>query len=222
VIRAVLFDLDGTLADTAPDLAYALNLLRTARGLLPLSVTYLRQFASMGARGLINAGFNLDPDDEEFGPLSDEFHTLYEANLCRETRLFSGMPQVLDWLEANGLAWGIVTNKIERYTLPLVRQLGLHPRARTVVSGNTAMRAKPHPDPLLYASRECAVAPEACLYVGDDERDVRAARAAGMRVAVARYGYLGVGRPPEAWGADALIDFPTDLVRYLLGLRPAG
>jgi phosphoglycolate phosphatase len=221
MIRAVLFDLDGTLADTAPDLAHALNLQRTARGLLPLPVTYLRRFASMGARGLIRAGFDLQPDDDRFRQLCDEFHEFYELNLCRETRLFPGMDEVLDWLEAQDLAWGIVTNKIERYTAPLVRQLGLSGRAHTIVSGDTAVRPKPDPEPLLHASRECATAPEACLYVGDDQRDVKAARAAGMRVVIARYGYLGVGLPPEAWGADALIDTPTDLLRYVSELRRA-
>jgi N-acetyl-D-muramate 6-phosphate phosphatase len=221
MIRAVLFDLDGTLADTAPDLARALNLQRAARGLLPLPVSYLRRFASMGARGLVKAGFDLGPDDDRFRQLCDEFHELYALNLCRDTRLYSGMDEVLAWIEARELAWGIVTNKIERYTLPLVRQLGLYGRARAIVSGDTTPRAKPDAEPLLFASRECAIAPTQCLYVGDDERDVQAARAAGMRVAVARYGYLGVGRPPETWGADALIDAPTDLLPYLSELRPA-
>jgi 2-phosphoglycolate phosphatase len=221
MIRAVLFDLDGTLADTAPDLARVLNLQRAARGLLPLPVSYLRRYASMGARGLVMAGFDLDPNDDRFAPLCDEFHERYALDVCRETRLFPGIDEVLDWIEARQLAWGIVTNKIERYTLPLVKGLGLHGRARSIVSGDTTARAKPHAEPLLFASRECAIAPPECLYVGDDERDVQAGRAAGMRVAVARYGYLGVGRPPEAWGADALIDAPTDLLPYLSGLRPA-
>ncbi|HQR53213.1 MAG TPA: HAD-IA family hydrolase [Burkholderiales bacterium] len=221
MIRAVLFDLDGTLADTAPDLARALNLQRTVRGLLPLPVSYLRRYASMGARGLIRAGFDLDPADDRFRALCDEFHELYALDVCRETRLFPGMERVLDWLEAHGLAWGIVTNKIERYTLPLVKALGLDARARTVVSGDTTPRAKPHAEPLLFACGRCGIAPSDCLYVGDDERDVQAAHAAGMRVAVARYGYLGSERPPETWGADALIDAPTDLLPYLSGLRPA-
>jgi phosphoglycolate phosphatase len=221
MIGAVLFDLDGTLADTAPDLARALNLQRAARGLLPLPVSYLRRFASMGARGLVQAGFDLGPEDDLFRPLCDEFHALYEVDVCRETRLFPGMEEVLVWLEARALPWGIVTNKIERYTLPLVQQLGLAARARAIVSGDTTPRAKPHAEPLLFASRQCGIAPAECLYVGDDQRDVQAARAAGMRVAVARYGYLGTGRPPESWGADALIDAPTDLLRYLSGLRPA-
>jgi phosphoglycolate phosphatase len=221
MIRAVLFDLDGTLADTAPDLARALNRQRTARGLLPLPVSYLRRFASMGARGLIQAGFDLGPDDDRFAPLCDEFHELYALGLCNETRLFPGMDAVLAWLEARELAWGIVTNKIERYTLPLVKELGLHERAHAIVSGDTTPHAKPHAEPLLFASRQCDTPPAECLYVGDDERDVEAGRAAGMRVAVARYGYLGAGRPPESWGADALIDAPTDLLPYVSGLRPA-
>lgn len=221
MIDAVLFDLDGTLADTAPDLAHALNLQRAARDLLPLPVSYLRRFASMGARGLIRAGFDIGPEDDRFRPLCDEFHELYALCVCRETRLFHGMEEVLEWLEARGLPWGIVTNKIERYTLPLVKQLGLDTRARAIVSGDTTHRAKPHAEPLLFASRRCGIAPPECLYVGDDERDVHAARAAGMRIAVARYGYLGPDRPPETWGADALLDTPTDLLPYLSGLRPA-
>lgn len=221
MIGAVLFDLDGTLADTAPDLAHALNLQRAARGLLPLPVSYLRRFASMGARGLVRAGFDIGPEDDRFRPLCDEFHELYALDVCRETRLFPGMEEVLAWIERRELAWGIVTNKIERYTLPLVKRLGLATRARAIVSGDTTHRAKPHAEPLLCASRQCGIAPPECLYVGDDERDVQAARAAGMRVAVARYGYLGPGRPPETWGADALIDAPTDLLPYLSGLRPA-
>jgi 2-phosphoglycolate phosphatase len=217
MIHAVLFDLDGTLADTAPDLGYALNLQRTARGLLPLPISYLRRFASMGARGLIKAGFELEPEDDGFHSLHAEFLELYERSLCRETRLFPGMGEVLGWLESKDIAWGIVTNKIERFTLPIVERLGLKARARSVVSGDTCSQPKPHPAPLLLASRECAVDPARCLYVGDDERDVQAARAAGMRVAIARYGYLGSGRPPEAWGGDALIDVPTDLLSYLSG-----
>ena len=155
--------------------------------------------------------------DEGFGPLSNEFHELYARHLCRDTRLFPGMNDVLGWLDDRDIAWGIVTNKVQRFTVPLVQYLGLTERARSVVSGDTCSRAKPHPEPLLRASSECAVEPERCLYVGDDERDVRAGRAAGMRVAIARYGYLGAGRPPEAWGGDALIDAPTDLVSYLSG-----
>lgn len=217
MIRAVLFDLDGTLADTAPDLGHALNLQRTARGLLPLPISYLRRFASMGARGLIKAGFDLEPKDDGYSPLHAEFLELYERNLCRETRLFPGMDDVLAWLDKRSMAWGVVTNKVERLTLPLLESLGLRARARSVVSGDTCSQPKPHAEPLLRASRECAVEPERCLYVGDDERDVQASRAAGMRVAIARYGYLGPGRPPEAWGGDALIDSPTDLLAYLAG-----
>lgn len=222
MIGTVLFDLDGTLADTAPDLGRVLNLQRGARGLLPLPITYLRRFASMGARGLIKAGFDIEPKDDSYRALHSEFLDLYELNLCRETCLFPGMDEVLRWLESRDIAWGIVTNKGERFTAPLVRQLGLAARARSVVSGDTCARAKPHPDPLLHASRECGVEPERCLYVGDDERDVQAGRAAGMRVAIARYGYLGTGRPPEAWDGDALIDSPADLLSYLSQIKTAG
>ncbi len=222
MIGAVLFDLDGTLADTAPDLGYALNLQRTARGLLPLPISYLRKFASTGARGLIKAGFDLEPQHDGYPSLHAEFLELYEANLSRETQLFPGMENVLEWLETRDIPWGIVTNKHARFTAPLVRQLNLDMRARSVVSGDTCSQPKPHPEPLFFASRECAVQPERCLYAGDDERDVQAGRAAGMRVAIARYGYLGTGRPPETWGGDVLIDAPTDLLSYLSRSQSAG
>jgi phosphoglycolate phosphatase len=213
--RAVLFDLDGTLADTAPDLAYVLNLQLRAHGCPELPVDALRPYVSAGARGMLRAGFGLEAGDAAYPILRDEFLDLYERNLLRETRLFPGMAELLDGLEQRAIAWGIVTNKLERFTLPLVAALGLAARAGCVVGGDTTVRAKPFPDPLLEASRRLGVEPGECSYVGDDERDVQASHAAGMTPVVALYGYLGDGKPPREWGADAYIEHPLELLKLL-------
>lgn len=213
--RAVLFDLDGTLADTAPDLASALNRLLIERGRAVIAVERTRPFTSSGARGMIGVGFGIAPDAEEYVALKDRFLALYAAALCVETTLFEGMAELLSALEKRAIAWGIVTNKAARFTDPLIAQLGLAERAACIVSGDTTPRAKPYPDSLLYAARHIDIPAPACLYVGDDLRDVEAARAAGMRVLAARYGYLGGGEPPEAWGADALIDHPREVLDHL-------
>ncbi len=215
MIRAVLFDLDGTLADTAPDLVGALNLQRVSRGLDPLPLKALRPLVSQGARGLIGAGFGLQPGDSGFSELRDEFLDLYAANLSRNSQLFSGVEALLAELERRGMPWGIVTNKPGRFTEPLVEALELHQRASCVISGDTCARAKPHPDPLLEASRQIGIPAPDCLYLGDDQRDVEASLAAGMLPVVAGYGYLGVGRPPEQWGAVGIISHPGALLSML-------
>ena len=214
MIKAVLFDLDGTLADTAPDLTYALNCVRGARGLPALPLAATRPFASQGARGLIGAGFNMKPGDAGYDALRDEFLAAYASNLCRETRLFPGIPQVLDQLETRALPWGVVTNKAERFTLPLLELLEVRARAACVIGGDTTGSIKPHPAPLLAASRAIGLAPQACIYLGDDQRDVDAGRAAGMKTAVAKWGYLN-GEHSERWNADSMIDEPQDLLRLL-------
>jgi phosphoglycolate phosphatase len=213
--RAVLFDLDGTLADTAPDLAYVLNLQlrRHARPELPVSA--LRPYVSHGARGMLRAGFGLETGDADYAALRDEFLALYEHNLFRETRLFPGIAELLDGLEERSLLWGVVTNKLERFTVPLIQALGLSARAACVVGGDTVSRAKPHPDPLFEASRRLGCDPAQCCYVGDDERDVQASQAAGMTPVVALYGYLGDGKPPREWGAQAYIAHPLELLSLL-------
>jgi len=220
--RAVLFDLDGTLADTAPDLAYVLNLQLRAHGFPELPVDTLRPYVSAGARGMLRAGFGLESGDAAYPELRDEFLDLYERNLLRETRLFPGMVELLDVLEQRAIAWGIVTNKLERFTLPLVAALGLSARAGCVVGGDTTGRAKPFPDPLLEASRRLGVDPGECGYVGDDERDVQASHAAGMTPVVALYGYLGDGKPPREWGAHAYIEHPLQLLKLLEAPPPVG
>ncbi len=218
-VAAVLFDLDGTLADTAPDLVAALNRVRADRGLAPLPYAALRPFASHGARGLVGAGFGVVPEDPGYPALRDAFLAHYEAALCVHSTLFDEIEALLAALEARALPWGIVTNKVERYTRPLIGLLRLADRAGTVVCGDTTPHAKPHPAPLLHAARELGVEPERCLYVGDAARDIDAGVAAGMPTIVARYGYLEPEDTPEDWPADGIIDRPGELVAWLPGPR---
>lgn len=218
MIRAVLFDLDGTFADTAPDLGYAVNQMRIARNLPPVPEEKTRPVTSSGARGLLGAGFGITPDHADYPAMRDEFLNIYEANLCRETRLFDGMAHLIDALESRALSWGIVTNKAERFALPLIKLLGYGKRAACVIGGDTTGRLKPHPDPLYAAARAIRIAPELCLYVGDDERDVQAGRAAGMTTVAVRYGYLN-GSDPASWGADAVINAPIDVLPLITSSR---
>jgi phosphoglycolate phosphatase len=213
--RAVLFDLDGTFADTAPDLGRALNTLLEARGKPALALDRVRSVASSGARGMLGVGFGIAPGDAGYDGLVHEFLDLYERDLCRDTCLFAGMDALLDAIEARGLAWGIVTNKAERFTLPLLRLMGLEGRVGCVVCGDTTPYRKPHPGPLLEAAARLGVQPRTCIYLGDDERDMVAGRAAGMRVAVAEYGYLGLGNPPQHWPADFRIGNPLELLAFV-------
>jgi phosphoglycolate phosphatase len=213
--RGVLFDLDGTLADTAPDLGFALNQQRLARGMPELPIEAVRSQASSGARGLLKIGFNIEPGQSGYDAMRDEFLDIYERNLSRNTRLFPGVSALLEQVERRGLRWGIVTNKAERFTFPLLRALTLMDRAACVICGDTTPNPKPHPAPLLAAAEKLGTPARQCIYVGDDERDVQAGHAAGMPVVVARYGYLGNGTPPEQWGADGFIDAPEDLLIVL-------
>lgn len=215
MIGAVLFDLDGTLADTAPDMARTVNEMRRRRGLEAVSEAQVRPHVSKGARGMLMAAFGVNPDHPEFPGMRDEFLRIYETNLCIDSRLFPGMPELLERLEGDGIPWGVVTNKYERFARPLMELLGLGDRVGVVVGGDTCARAKPFPDPLLRAADALGVAPERTLYVGDDERDVQAARAAGMPVLVAGYGYLGDGQPAIAWGADGIVDSPLGVDEWI-------
>ena len=211
--KGILFDLDGTLIDSAPDLAGAGNELRAARGLEPLPYARFRPLVGTGARGMVKVALDVDPTHPEFIDLRDEFFARYEARMTNETAVFAEMRPVLDALRERGVPWGIVTNKAQRFTTPLVKALGLDREAVTVVSGDTTPHAKPHPAPLLEAARQMRLAPEACMYVGDDLRDVQAGRAAGMRTVAASWGYLGVGEAIGEWGADHVIDLPDDLLK---------
>ncbi|HEY5789714.1 MAG TPA: phosphoglycolate phosphatase [Gammaproteobacteria bacterium] len=215
--QAVLFDLDGTLADTAPDMAAALNALLQEEGRAPLPFARIRPRVSHGGRALIELGFGLGEDAPEYPRLRERFLALYRDMLANETRLFAGMPELLDALEARGLGWGVVTNKPGWLTAPVMAALGLARRAGCIVSGDTTPHAKPHPEPLLHASRTLAVAPGACLYVGDAERDIEAGRAAGMATLVARFGYLGEDDRPEQWGADGQIELPGEVLDWVGG-----
>ena len=214
--RAVLFDLDGTFADTAPDLGRALNRLRVEQNLEPLPLAIMRAHASSGARGLLKAGFDLTPESEGYDALRDRFLDFYEQELCVETRLFDGVPELLVKIRARKLPWGIVTNKGKRFTEPLLRHLAVDNLAACVVSGDSTPHIKPHPAPLLQAAARLGLAPGDCVYVGDDLRDVQAARAAGMRFAAAGWGYLGDGADPRTWGADAVISHPSEVMKLIV------
>ena len=215
MIRTVLFDLDGTLADTAPDLAYALNTLLQEHGQAALPYATIRPVASHGAAGLIELGFGVPRDTPRFVPLRERFIAIYRAHLTRETRLFPGMPVLLDQLAARGINWGIVTNKPAFLTDPLVEQLGLDEDAACVVSGDTTANRKPHPQPMLHACQLAGSKPEECLYVGDAERDIEAGKAAGMQTLVALFGYIGAQDHPESWGASGLIRAPEEILDWL-------
>ena len=210
--HAVLFDFDGTLADTAADLSRALNHLRTARGQEKLPLEELRPHASSGVRGLIEAGLGILPDHPEFKALRESFLKHYAEEICVDTRLFPGMGELLAALEARGLRWGIVTNKSTLLTQMIVKALRLEDRAACVVCGDTTPHLKPNPASLLHAARELTLAPANCVYLGDDKRDVDAARAAGMRSVAVEWGY---GSSLQDWNADAIIGSPLDLVTQL-------
>ncbi|MEK7948294.1 phosphoglycolate phosphatase [Pigmentiphaga sp. YJ18] len=202
----VLFDFDGTLADTAPDLAAAANQQRLRRGLPALPYEQLRPMASHGARGLLGVALGLTPDAPEYEACKQQFLNDYAANIAVHTVLFPGVEDLLANLVQEGWAWGIVTNKVTRFTTPLVRHLALEQHSAVVVCGDTTAYSKPHPEPLLHAAREVGVAPQHCLYVGDDQRDIIAGQAAGMKTIATAYGYCGNGVPVESWGADTVVD----------------
>jgi 2-phosphoglycolate phosphatase len=213
--NVVLFDLDGTLADTAPDLVAAVNHMRHVRGLTPMPFEKLRPLITAGDRGLIGAAFGIAPDNSEFSTMREEFLENYEAKVCIETTLFSGIGAVLDELDGHGIRWGIVTNKVTRFTRPLVNLLDLDTRAACVVSGDTTPHAKPHPAPLLHAAKLLDIAPERVVFVGDDLCDVQAGEAAGMTTIAAAYGYCGNDVPPEHWNARYLAHTTTRLFALL-------
>ena len=214
-IQAVLFDLDGTLIDSAPDLAGAANDQRVAHGLAPLAYERLRPSVGTGARGMVGAAFDVAPGHARFDALRDEFLTRYEARLLQATIVFDSMRPVLDALAAAGLPWGIVTNKWTRYAEPVVAGLGLRERAAVLICGDTTPFAKPHPEPLHEAARRLGVTAAGCIYVGDDQRDIAAGRAAGMQTIAAAWGYLGEDEHIDVWGADAVLADPAALLQWL-------
>ncbi len=203
---AILFDLDGTVADTAPDLGAALNRLRAELGLAPVPLEGLRPHTSSGVRGMLHAGLGMATDHPDYRDRERRFLDHYQAGICERSALFPGIDQLIDRIERDGIPWGIVTNKRQRFTLPLLRQLDIDRRAACIVSGDSAARAKPHANPMLLACALIGCAPESTCYVGDDRRDIVAGQAAGMRTIAVRYGYLGDGPAIEQWGADHIVD----------------
>jgi N-acetyl-D-muramate 6-phosphate phosphatase len=213
--EAVLFDLDGTLIDSAPDLGAAADAMRVQRGMPSLPADLYRPMAGAGARGMLQVAFGITPEDTQFESLREEFFRNYECCMTQRTYAFEGVAELLQTITALGLPWGIVTNKSKRFTNPLTAAMPIFATAGTVVSGDTTAHAKPHPAPLLEAARQLGVVPEACVYVGDDERDIIGGRAAGMHTVAATYGYLGQQADVTAWKADAAINSPLALLQLL-------
>ncbi len=214
-IQAVLFDLDGTFADTAPDLAAALNQLLQEQGKSALPFEHIRPVVSHGGIALIKLGFDIPQESPEFEALRQRLLAIYKNNISQLTRLFEGMDELVTELENSDIAWGIVTNKPGWLTNPLMVQLGYSQRAGTIVSGDTTKERKPHPEPLLYACREINCQPEQCLYVGDAQRDIIAGKRAGMKTLGALFGYIEADDDPQTWGADALIKHPREIKSFL-------
>jgi 2-phosphoglycolate phosphatase len=213
--EAVLFDLDGTLIDSAPDLAGAANDLRQSQGMPPLPFASLRPMVGAGARGMVGVAFGAKPGDAEFEGLRDAFLARYEQRMLQQTAVFDAMQPVLQSLEAAGVRWGVVTNKASRFTEPIVDGLQLRTRLAALVCGDTTPHSKPHPAPLLEAARQLGLDAAECVYVGDDARDVVAGRAAGMATLAAQWGYLGNGAGIHEWGADAVLGEPSQLLNWL-------
>jgi phosphoglycolate phosphatase len=215
MIRTVLFDLDGTLADTAPDLAHALNALLAEEARAPLPFARIRPVVSHGSPGLLRLGFGITPQDPSFARLRERLLTIYAANLCRDTRLFPGISDLLAALQQRGLNWGIVTNKPAFLTEPLVAQLPLPYAPACIVSGDTTTNRKPHPEPMLLACTRAGSLSYQCLYVGDAARDIEAGRQAGMKTLVALFGYIEDNERPHRWGATGLVQAPMEILDWL-------
>ncbi|MEY4979420.1 MAG: phosphoglycolate phosphatase, bacterial [Pseudomonadota bacterium] len=214
-IEAVLFDLDGTLIDSAPDLGTAADRMRTRRGLPSLPLAQYRPHTGSGARGMLQVAFDLSPEHADFESYKAEFFTQYEACMLEKTRPFPEVEELLAALTRHGLRWGVVTNKSQRFTTPLTRAMPLFQGAATIISGDTTPHAKPHPAPLLEAARQLGLHPARCIYVGDDERDIVAGRAAGMPTVAACYGYLGLDADVSRWAANAHITSPLQVLKWL-------
>ncbi|MDD5029462.1 MAG: HAD-IA family hydrolase [Rhodoferax sp.] len=217
-VDAVLFDLDGTLIDSAPDLGAAADAMRLVRGLPSLPTETYRPLAGAGARGMLKVAFGMEPEHPDFLTLREEFFCNYEQRLTASTVVFDQVPELICALVRRGLRWGVVTNKSKRFTEPLTRMMPLFSGASTIISGDTTAHFKPHPEPLLEAARRMDVLPQRCIYVGDDERDMVAGRAAGMRTVAASYGYLGDTADARQWGADTTINSALELLQWIESL----
>lgn len=211
----ILFDLDGTLLDTAPDLGFALNMQRERHGLPPLPQSTIRPFASHGSKGLLSVGFDITPEDKRFGRMREEYLNLYDEVFTRSPEFFEGIEAVLAEIESRKIPWGIVTNKPRRFSEPLINAMQLQQRVSCLVCGDDTARAKPYPDSLFMACQMTGREAAGCIYVGDAERDVQAGRAAGMKTVVALFGYIDATDKPEEWGADAMISRPEELLQLL-------
>jgi phosphoglycolate phosphatase len=214
-IDAVLFDLDGTLIDSAPDLGAAADKMRTDRGLPSLAAELYRPMAGAGARGMLGVAFGLTPEHPDYESMREEFFVNYERCMTERTYAFAGVAELIGHLLERDLAWGVVTNKMQRFTEPLTRAMPLFASARAIISGDTTPHAKPHPAPLFEAARRLGLHPQRCVYVGDDERDIVAGQAAGMATVAATYGYLGQKTDVSRWGAHATINSPVELLQLL-------
>jgi N-acetyl-D-muramate 6-phosphate phosphatase len=214
-VAAVLFDLDGTLIDSAPDLGGAADQMRVKRGLPSLPMDAYRPLCGAGARGMLEVAFGITPEHPDFEAMREEFFSNYQVCMTQHTDAFDGVPDLIATLQARGMVWGVVTNKSKRFTDPLTAAMPLFATAGAIVSGDTTPHPKPHPAPLLEAAQRLGIAPEQCLYVGDDERDIVAGHAAGMRTVAATYGYLGSKTEVATWNADAQINSPLALLQLL-------
>lgn len=215
MINTVLFDLDGTLADTAPDLAHALNVLLSEKGRAQLPYDVIRPIASNGSPGLIKLGFGIAPQHPDYEPLRARFLEIYNNSLCHKTVLFPGMAEVLAELGRRDIKWGVVTNKPAFLTEPLMRTLNPSPPPVCIVSGDSTANRKPHPEPMLHACKVSRREPTDCVFVGDAERDIQAGRDAGMLTLIAMFGYISKDETPNTWGADGMIHTPHELLDWL-------
>lgn len=214
-VSAILFDLDGTLVNSAPDLAFALNSVLEEQGRDPVPFEDVRPVAGHGSRGLLGLGFGITPEDKSYPALQQRFLEIYQANLSRQTALFDGMEKVLNTIEDKGITWGIITNKPSFLTQPVVDALGLSQRAACIVSGDTTSHSKPHPAPMLYACDKINIAPEQCLYIGDAKRDIDAGKNVNMQTIAVRYGYLSKHDIIEDWQADSIVDHPSEILQWI-------
>lgn len=214
-LKCVLFDLDGTLLDTAPDLAFALNTLLQQKKLLPLALETIRPHASHGGKALLKLGFSIDDTHADYAELSKTLLTIYRENICIGTQLFPGMQEVLDYLLLKKIHWGVVTNKPAWLTEPLLKQLNLFEQAACVISGDTLTKRKPDPAPLLHACEIMGCAPSETIYFGDAERDIQAAKNAGIKVYIAKYGYLDHCDVIDDWRADGCIETPSEIIKII-------
>ncbi len=214
-VHAVLFDLDGTLIDSAPDLGAAADKMRVDRSLPSLALARYRPMAGSGARGMLGIAFDMTPDHADFDAMKEEFFVNYERRMTELTFVFEGVSALIQSLHDRNIPWGVVTNKSARFTEPLTRAMPLFKSASVIISGDTTPHAKPHPEPLFEAARRLGIDPKRCIYVGDDHRDIVAGLAAGMGTVAATYGYLGTGAHTTLWGAHAAINSPDALLPLL-------